>query len=134
VSKDRDGFSDDENLAPGVSGADGMSAGSPSGSTGDAGDADDVLHDPETTAPDALDVEAEIEAAEESAGLEPGSSDDEVPTADATSTRRAVGNDADDAERVDSDELVGAGVGGGGRGRRGSVRGRAPLPRCARSR
>lgn len=110
MSKDRDGFSDDENLAPGVPGADGVTAGSSSGSTGAAREGDDVLHDPESTAPDALDVEAEIEAAEESAGLEPGASDDQA----------AADSDADDAERVQSDELVAAGVGGSSRGRRGS--------------
>jgi preprotein translocase subunit SecE len=116
VSKDRDGFSDDENLAPGVPGADGVpSTGSTPVSAGStAGDHADVLHDPESTAPDAIEVEAEIEAAEESAGLEPGTSDD---ASDAAAAERA---EESDAERVESEELVAAGVGGGSRGRRGS--------------
>jgi len=105
VSKDRDGFSDDDSLAPDASGDDATSTGSTAGSPAD--DAE-VLHDPESTAPDAIEVEAEIEAAEESAGLEPGASDDSVES------------EADDADaHADSSELVGAGV-GGGRGRRGT--------------
>ncbi|WP_240615821.1 preprotein translocase subunit SecE [Nakamurella deserti] len=117
MSKDRDGFSDDENLAPGVPGADGVpSTGStPFRASSAAGDSDDVLHDPETTAPDAIEVEAQIEAAEESAGLEPGASDDATESAAAQRAEEA------DGERVESEELVGAGVGGGSRGRRGNT-------------
>ena len=109
MSKDRDGFEDDR-LAPDASGADGAA----SAADAPVGDAD-VLHDPETTAPDALEVEAEIEAAEESAGLEPGSSDDSVAAATADETA-----EASDAERVESSELVAAGAGRSGRSLRGS--------------
>ncbi len=116
MSKDRDGFSDDENRAPGADGTP-SDASAPRAADQPARD-EDVLHDPETTAPDALEVEAELEAAEESAGLPSGASDDAADgTAAAEEAERAGEKDA---ERVESDELVGAGVGGGSRGRRGS--------------
>lgn len=128
MSKDRDGFSDDESLAPESSGDDATSTGSTAtgstaaGSAGTPAEGAEVLHDPESTAPDALEIEAEIEAAEESAGLEPGESDDHGLTAAEAEESDALASDTaeSDAERVESSELVGAGVGGGSRGRRGS--------------
>lgn len=127
MSKDRDGFSDDENLAPGVSGSDDATPGSspvPAGASS-AGESD-VLHDPETTAPDALEVEAALEAAEESAGVESDGSS-------AAEAAEAAG-EAGDAERVDSDELVAAGVGSGGRRRRGSTPGAVTTKKDAATR
>ncbi|MEO5832164.1 MAG: preprotein translocase subunit SecE [Nakamurella sp.] len=118
MSKDRDGFSDDESLASDASGDDAASTGSTAWTPADEVD---VLHDPESTAPDALELEAEIEAAEESAGLEPGASDD----LDDTAPTGFITEDGDaavsDGERIESSALVGVGAGGGSRSRRGSA-------------
>jgi preprotein translocase subunit SecE len=93
VSKDRDGFEEEERLAPasdaGAGSADSTEPAKTDRLTASLSDAelaeaeladaklaDAGLADPESQAPDAEDIEAEIEAAEIDEGLEAGTSDD----------------------------------------------------------
>ncbi len=102
MSKDRDGFSDDESLASGASRADDMSTGSASDIPADAAEA---LRDPESAAPDALAVGAEIEAATESAELESAGLESDGSVDSGIDGPVGLGGTSDD-DLSDSSELV----------------------------